>query len=171
MKILLHLFALDHDPEIGVAKEQLAEDLVETFGNELESGSDIKCSVHDPKTDVILGCEDPETIIETAKGWNTEIKRKFVDAVNGLLPDGLATSAHPDIVAVADSLSMDTQGTYAVSIAARAMDDHWHVFSEYGLYLPNDIGWPCWSVVLNEPVLNDIVEHPDAYAIVNLSVH
>ncbi len=167
MDIIVHLSSIVYDYDLD-DKESLAEAIRMTV---LDGDSDAeKCSV--AAESVVLGRDDPDRVKAIAFRWNDDIRKAFAQAVNALTPGGLLLTSHlPEgLDDMALTLPLDNQKTFAVSLAARALDNHWHAFGTYGAYLPNDMGYPYWRVTLDDGTLQAVTDHPEDYAMATVSV-
>lgn len=155
--------ALRETPAAPCAKEEVKtwvfQALNEAFNDQT---SDPETYLYDSTDDehFIFGALAPEKVIEIAKGWNREIKEAFITALDGL--------GGPNVTA--DNLTMDNDKTYKLSCAARELDNCWWCHAERATYLPDSMGYPYFQCSLDEKTLQDIINRPEQYTIVEVFV-
>lgn len=155
--------ALRETPAAPCAKAEVKtwvfQALNEAFNDQT---SDPETYLYDSTDDknFIFGALAPEKVIETAKDWNQEIKKAFITALGGL--------GDPDVTA--DNLPMDNDKTYKLSCAARELDNVWWQHADHCVYLPNPQGFPYFRCILPDECLEDIINHPEQYVIVDVYV-
>lgn len=172
MRIITNLDALDFDQEVVRVfqrkdnPELIAQMLHDAFGTLSEAFLEYTT---DPETylygDVdeerfMIGAQNPDQLMNAAKLWNQEIREKFVAALKGLGGAGIT----------AETLPIDNDKTYAMACAARELDNCWWCYAEHATYLPNSIGYPYFQCSLDEKTLQDIINRPEQYMIVEVFV-
>lgn len=108
----------------------------------------------------LFGGTDREELIKRVKAWNGEIQQAFLrrlEAVchiqkNGGLPDW-------------KDVPMDTSETYSLSCCTRELDNLWFPYTEHWVNLED-----APACVLTEYQLNSILDAPEKYAIVQVTV-
>lgn len=127
---------------------------------------------HDPETylgdafdrdSVVLGVYEPDKLIEAVSSWNGSIKKAFVAALRGVLPD-TGTIETIDV----ESIPMDTAKTYELSCAARELDNHWFGYAEHGVYLPNEMGYPYFTTILDPYDEESVKAHPEEHLLLSV---
>lgn len=108
----------------------------------------------------MIGAQNPDQLVNAAKLWNQEIREDFVAALKGL---GGASIA-------AENLPIDNDKTYAMTCAARELDNCWWCYATHATYLPNNMGYPYFQCSLDEETLQDIISRPEQYMIVEVFV-
>lgn len=101
------------------------------------------------------GSVDPESLKMEAQGWNARI----LGDLFGLLEK---TARY--------GLTLDSQETNQLSLAARAADNDFNPWGAYGILADNGSGYPCFSVVLTEEDLLDIQDSPEDWSLVQVVV-
>ena len=103
------------------------------------------------KENFTFGAVDPaEFLVELAK-WVPNIQKEFVDRLSKVYVPGMDSA----------NIKMDTNETYELQKAARALDNNWHSWSDYGVYLENSQGYPYFRVFPNEQEMAMVKEHPE----------
>lgn len=111
-------------------------------------------------TSVIFGALDPEKLLESIHNWVGEIQKGFVRALSQVYS--------PDINP--EDLPVDDTDTYELQKAARELDNNWFSYSNHGVYLENDQGYPYFRVIPNEEQVAKIEAHPEKYFILQVYV-
>ena len=104
--------------------------------------------------------EDPEKLLESIHNWVGEIQKGFVRALSQVYS--------PDINP--EDLPVDDTDTYELQKAARELDNNWFSYSNHGVYLENDQGYPYFRVIPNEEQVAKIEAHPEKYFILQVYV-
>ena len=115
------------------------------------------------KDSVVLGIYEPDKLIETVSSWNDSIKKAFVAALRGVLPD---TGAIETIDV--ESIPMDTTKTYELSCAVRELDNLWFEYAEHGIYLPNEMGYAYFTTILDPYYEESIKAYPEEYLLLSV---
>lgn len=115
------------------------------------------------KDSVVLGIYEPDKLIETVSSWNDSIKKAFVAALRGVLPD---TGAIETIDV--ESIPMDTTKTYELSCAVRELDNLWFEYAEHGIYLPNEMGYAYFTTILDPYDEESVKAYPEEYLLLSV---
>lgn len=110
--------------------------------------------------DFIFGFKTPDKLMAEVGGWLPDIKRNFKDCLDRVYTPGMDP----------DKLKEDTSETYNLQKAARALDNSWHSYSEWGAYLENSCGYPYFTVFPDPGQMREIYEHPEEFVLVDIHV-
>lgn len=165
MKVLVNLRDIGCEPEAFLIDE--AEPFLSSIYKEIqESFHDFDSSILLPDSvptmdSFILGCLRPNGIVGAANSWNMDIRKTFVKSLVDLF------SALPEDMDM-KQLELDTQNTYKVACAARALDNTWFAYTDYATLLDNGCGFPALNVTISDEQLASITANPKDYAIVTV---
>lgn len=170
MQIITHVDAVNIDETIipktcGNQKlwDETTEEILSTLNFALEDqglSDNYYIQALDAESSFIFGATKPQQVIEIAQAWNDHIREAFAAAVK-------------EYTSSADSqknLSLDNDATYKLRLAAEALDNHWVPNGSFGTFLPNEVGFPYFSVVLADKVVEDVKANPELYAVIDLSI-
>lgn len=107
-----------------------------------------------------LGFKDPHELVAKVDRILPDIKRNFVNSLGKVYTPSMDPS----------ELKEDTSDTYNLQKAARALDNSWHSYSEWGTYLENGCGYAYFSVFPDPGQMRDIHECPENYILVEVYV-
>lgn len=107
-----------------------------------------------------LGFKDPDKLIAEVDRILPDIKRGLVNSLSKVYTPGMDPAG----------LKEDTLDTYDLQKAARALDNSWHSYSEWGTYLENGCGYAYFSVFPGPGQMRDIHERPEDYILVEVYV-
>ena len=107
-----------------------------------------------------LGFKDSDKLIAEVDRILPGIKRGLVNSLSKVYIPGMDPAG----------IKEDTPDTYDLQKAARALDNSWHSYSEWGTYLENGCGYAYFSVFPDPGQMRDIHEHPEDYILVEVYV-
>lgn len=107
-----------------------------------------------------LGFKDSDKLIAEVDRILPGIKRGLVNSLSKVYIPGMDPAG----------IKEDTPDTYDLQKAARALDNGWHSYSEWGTYLENGCGYAYFSVFPDPGQMRDIHEHPEDYILVEVYV-
>ena len=108
-----------------------------------------------------FGKDWPDTIKKEAAGWNPSIKKQAAKAIEALL----ATGDTPE--EMVERLSACLFPLYDIRTALDALDNHLTYGSE-GVVCTDD---GCFYRMMPDDVLNDILAHPERWAVITVVTH
>lgn len=168
MKIITSFEALDIDSEIVAAMQSGTADMdqvryivwesLKALFEDYSDDSGTYIASVDLADNFVFGALEPQKMVEAAKSWNLDIKKQFLAALGKL---GTVDPAAPE------QLPLDNSETYDMHKAARELDDNWWCYAEHGVYLPNNYGYPYFTVILKDAQAADMAAHPEDYVIYN----
>lgn len=170
MKVITSFEALDIDESYlediqdeTADMDEIREMLFEAFEldfDEKVNDYDISLYQNYEEGHFIFGVIDADRLKSIANGWNMEIRNQFLDALGALVQGDMTP----------EGLPMDTMETYNLWTAARELDNSWWYNTEHTAYLLNDGGFSYFRVTLSEKILEDILNNPEKYVVMNVSV-
>lgn len=169
MDIIVKLSSIGIDPgpiaEGDVPPEVLADIHHELSEAYIDAAADKEAYLYQTyEREVFLfGSLQPKVLIERAKKWNLEIREEFLRCL-----DAVCHISERSRLPIADELELNTDATYQLSCAARELNNSWYDYAEHAVYLENKSGWPYFKVQLSAKALEDILAHPEEYAIVGV---
>lgn len=108
----------------------------------------------------LMGACDPDKLLEKVARWIPDIQKAFVIALNAVYTPGMAPT----------DIKVDTTATYDLQKAAQQLDNNWYSYSDYGVYLENNQGFPFFQVFPDDNQLARIKENPEEFFLVNIAV-
>lgn len=165
MKIITNLSALGLEyPHMDASssvwadfKKEVIAELISAYDCEKDDAEAYLLSFED-YWDIRYGAKDPGYIKSIAALWNAEIKTVFCNSVNGVCDNRLSV----------DTLHVRDSTTYSMMKAAMELHDHWSAFSDHGVYLENECGYPYFRCFLDNKAEEDIQKHPEEYIVVTV---
>ena len=109
------------------------------------------------KPEVTTGADHAGVILGWANGWNQTLR------------DYVCVAAQNVVSALDFELASDAM--HELSLAARAADNQFSPYGEYGLLMDKGCGFPTFGVVLTDWQLEDIREKPEDYDLYEFSVN
>lgn len=110
--------------------------------------------------DFIFGFKTPDGLVAEIGRWLLDIKRNFKNCLDRVYTPGMDPG----------ELKEDTTETYGLQKAARALDNSWHSYSDWGVYLENGCGYPFFSVFPDPNQMRQIQDAPEEFLIVDVYV-
>lgn len=114
--------------------------------------------------DFIIGALTPELLKAAAIGWNSEIRRGVLAAIDQFMDD-VKQEGGPQA-----DFTLSTAATYALKKAALAADNCFHDFGERIVNLPNEQGYTFLRPLIQKNNLAQILAEPERYAIIPIWV-
>lgn len=108
----------------------------------------------------LIGAYDPAKLLEKVAQWIPDIQKAFVIALNAVYTPGMAPT----------DIKVDTTATYDLQKAAQQLDNNWYSYSDYGVYLENNQGFPFFRVFPDEDQMARVKEHPEEFFLVDITV-
>ena len=105
----------------------------------------------------IDGSDSPDQVKEIAAGWNDGIRDVLAKQVNAM-------------IAAPEKFALDSDASRDLYMAAKAADNRFSPWGEFGILHYNDCGWQLFEVVLNERTAKQIEDAPEDWAVVSLTV-
>lgn len=168
MKIITSFAALDLDPTDFPSEldqfstedyQRIMDALMDAYADAATGTASNLCE-HPAPDAFLFGAFAKDDFSQAVEGWTAEIKQTFLRALTCLCPS-LEQGRLPSM----DELSTDSATTYALSGAARELDNVWYDYAEHGVYLPNTLGWPYFRTLLTDEEKNFILANPNDYLI------
>lgn len=165
MKIITNLSALGLEyPHMDASssvwadfKKEVIAELTSAYDGEKNDAEAYLPSFED-FWDIRYGVKDSGFIKNTASLWNAEIKTTFCNSVNHVCENNLSV----------DTLHVRDSTTYSMMKAAMELHDRWSAFSDHGVYLENECGYPYFRCFLDSKTEADIQNHPEEYIVVTV---
>lgn len=130
-------------------------DIREFVKSELEdfSGRDLRVGFGD----IMFGADDPDRVMGIAVDWNSEIRNSLMKQVNALM-------------STPEAMALDSDASNALYKAAKAADNRFSLWDEFGILHYNGSGWQTLEVVLDKRTMKQIKAAPEDWVVVSLTV-
>lgn len=107
--------------------------------------------------DFIYGSDAPDQVKEIAASWNDGIRVALAEQVNAMM-------------AAPEKFTLDSDASRDLYMAAKAANNRFSPWGEFGILHNNGCGWEVLEVVLNEEAAKQIETAPENWAVVSLTV-
>lgn len=104
-----------------------------------------------------FGVTSPDSIKSIAKGWNEKILAKLMKAIG-------------DIMSNPAAFALDSDASFQLFKAARLADGRFSIWGDAGIMYIGDSLCPNYTTIIPERLLEEILEAPEEWAIVDLIV-